>query len=77
MSLRTIQTPVDLSHYTVRTRTPEPMTPVAVRQSIVRRQAIDLSQPMALAAGGEDQVMEGLDESSPLDVPAFLRQREG
>jgi cell division protein FtsZ len=70
-----VQTPVDLSHYAVRARPNEPMAPVAVRQSFVRRPTIDLPAPLPLAVGGEDQAIDGLE--SPLDVPAFLRQREG
>jgi cell division protein FtsZ len=69
-----VQTPVDLSHYAVRTRA-EPLAPAAVRQTIVRRPSIDLPAPRAVAAGAEDQVVDELE--SPLDVPAFLRQREG
>ena len=33
---------------------------------------------MPMAVGGEDQIIEGFDEGSPLDVPAFMRrQHEG
>ena len=76
------QTPVDLSHYYARTR-PQVPDPMSVRCRPHRRSsarpAIDLPQPMAMAAGGENQVIEGVDESrSPLDVPAFMRrQHEG
>ena len=71
-------TPVDLAHYNTRPRT-EPATgmPVAAR-AIARRPAIDLPPPMAMAAGSEGQIIEGLDGPSSLDVPAFLRrQHEG
>jgi cell division protein FtsZ len=71
-------TPVDLAHYNTRPRTePAAGMPVAAR-AIARRAAIDLPPPMAMAAGSEGQIIEGLDGPSPLDVPAFLRrQHEG
>ncbi len=80
------QTPVDLAHYNTRTRPqdpspaiPVPSLSVPARPSVARRASIDLPQPMAMAAGAENQVMGVGDESSsPLDVPAFLRrQHEG
>jgi hypothetical protein len=47
-------------------------------RTITRRSNVSLSPPMAMAAGAEDQALEGIDEPSPLDVPAFLRrQHEG
>ncbi len=71
----TTQTPVDLSHYS---RPQAPPAAAMSRPPIVRRPAIDLPQPMALAAGGENQVIDGIEEPSPLDVPAFMRrQHEG
>ena len=75
----TTQTPVDLSHYSVKARTPDPMSvSMSARTPITRRPGIDLPQPMPMAVGGEDQVIEGFDEGSPLDVPAFMRrQHEG
>jgi cell division protein FtsZ len=79
------QTPVDLAHYNTRTRTqdPTPAIPassmtVPARPAVARRASIDLPQPMAMAAGAENQVMGVGDEPSTLDVPAFLRrQHEG
>jgi cell division protein FtsZ len=80
------QTPVDLAHYNTRTRPQDPSPAISVpslsvppRPSVARRASIDLPQPMAMAAGAENQVMGVGDESSsPLDVPAFLRrQHEG
>ncbi len=75
------QTPVDLTHYSARTRPQEPAaasTPMSSRSSLARRQTIDLPVPMAMAAGAEDQVLGLGEEASPLDVPAFLRrQHEG
>ncbi len=75
----TTQTPVDLSHYSVKARTPDPVSvSMAARTPITRRPGLDLSQPMPMAVGGEDQIIEGFDEGSPLDVPAFMRrQHEG
>jgi cell division protein FtsZ len=79
------QTPVDLAHYNTRTRTQDPAPAISAasmtvpaRPSVARRASIDLSQPMAMAAGAENQVMGIGDEPSTLDVPAFLRrQHEG
>ena len=73
------QTPVDLSHYSLKGRTPDPVSvSMSARTAITRRPGIDLTQPMPIAVGGEDQVIEGFDEASPLDVPAFMRrQHEG
>ena len=75
----TTQTPVDLSHYSVKARTPDPVSvSMAARTQIARRPGLDLSQPMPMAVGAEDQIIEGFDEGSPLDVPAFMRrQHEG
>jgi hypothetical protein len=75
----TTQTPVDLSHYSVRGRTPDPVSvSMSARTSITRRPGLDLPQPMPMAVGAEDQMVEGFDEGSPLDVPAFMRrQHEG
>ena len=71
----TIQTPVDLSHYSSRLRAPESAPPIVPRQPIVRRTPVEL--PMAMAAGAEDQAVDGAG-SSQFDVPAFLRrQNEG
>ncbi len=77
------QTPVDLAHYNTRTRPQEPATSipvpsmsVPVRPPLARRPSIDMPQPMAMAAGAENQVMGVGDEPpSPLDVPAFLRRQ--
>jgi cell division protein FtsZ len=77
------QTPVDLAHYNTRTRPqdpspsiPVPSMSVPARPPLARRASIDLPQPMAMAAGAENQVMGvGEDPSSPLDVPAFLRRQ--
>jgi hypothetical protein len=72
---------VDLTHYNTRTRPQEPSIPVPSmsvppRPPLTRRASIDLPQPMAMAAGAENQVMGVGDEpSSPLDVPAFLRRQ--
>jgi cell division protein FtsZ len=75
----TTQTPVDLSHYSVKGRTPDPVSvSMSARSSITRRPGLDLPQPMPMAVGAEDQLIEGFDEGSPLDVPAFMRrQHEG
>jgi len=75
----TTQTPVDLSHYSVKARTSEPMSvSMSARAPLTRRSGVELPQPLAKAVGGEDQIIEGLDEASPLDVPAFMRrQHEG
>ena len=70
------RTPTDLSHYS-RPRMPESAPSITPRPMVARRAPIDLP-PMAKAAGAEHQVIEGLDEPSPLDYPAFLRrQNEG
>jgi len=77
------QTPVDLAHYNTRARAQEaapsmtvPSMPMPARPPLARRASIDLPQPMAMAAGAENQVMGVGDEpSSPLDVPAFLRRQ--
>jgi cell division protein FtsZ len=76
------QTPVDLAHYNTRARAqepgpsiPVPSMPVPARPPLARRASIDLPQPMAMAAGAENQVMGVGDEPSPLDVPAFLRRQ--
>jgi cell division protein FtsZ len=76
------QTPVDLAHYNTRPRTQEPAAAIPVpsmtvpaRPAVTRRASIDLPQPMAMAAGAEDQVMDVGDEPSTLDVPAFLRRQ--
>jgi len=77
------QTPVDLAHYNTRTRPQEPATSIPVpsmsvpgRPPLARRPSIDMPQPMAMAAGAENQVMGVGDEPpSPLDVPAFLRRQ--
>jgi cell division protein FtsZ len=71
-------TPVDLAHYNTKPRTDTPAGLPLAGRTFARRPAIDLPQPMAMAAGSEGQVIEGLDGPSPLDVPAFLRrQHEG
>jgi cell division protein FtsZ len=71
-------TPVDLAQYNSKPR-PEPaVSAVMAARTIARRPAIDLPAPMAMAAGSEGQILEGLDGPSALDVPAFLRrQHEG
>jgi cell division protein FtsZ len=71
-------TPVDLTHYSTRTKAVEAPAALAMSRTITRRPTVSLSPPMAMAAGAEDQVIEGMEEPSPLDVPAFLRrQHEG
>jgi cell division protein FtsZ len=74
------QTPVDLTHYSARTRPQEPAVsiPMSSRSPLARRPTIELPVPMAMAAGAEDQVIGIGEDASPLDVPAFLRrQHEG
>ena len=68
-------TPVDLAHYNAKPRTDTPAGLPLAGRTIARRPAIDLPPPMAMAAGSEGQVIEGLDGPSPLDVPAFLRRQ--
>jgi cell division protein FtsZ len=71
-------TPVDLAQYSTRTKAVEPPAAMAMSRTITRRSTVSLSPPMAMAAGAEDQAIEGMEEPSPLDVPAFLRrQHEG
>jgi cell division protein FtsZ len=71
-------TPVDLTQYSTRTKAVESPAAIAMSRTITRRTPVSLSPPMAMAAGAEDQVIEGVEEPSPLDVPAFLRrQHEG
>ena len=67
------QTPIDLTHYAK----PQPPMPVPVvpRPAVARRPAIEMAQ-MPMAVGAEGQMVEGLDESSPLDVPAFMRRHD-
>jgi cell division protein FtsZ len=68
-------TPVDLAHYNTRPKPAEIPAGIAMPRTIARRSAIDLPPPMAMAVGGEDHALEGLEEPSPLDVPAFLRRQ--
>ena len=67
----TTQTPVDLSHYSVKGRTPDSGVGLACRRARPSRgrPGLDLPQPMPMAVGAEDQMIEGFDEGSPLDVP--------
>ena len=44
-------------------------------RTIQRRPGIALPTPLAMAAGAENQALEGVEEPSPLDVPAFLRRQ--
>ena len=45
------------------------------RPGKARRPAIEMAQ-MQMAVGAEGQMVEGFDESSPLDVPAFMRRHD-
>ncbi len=77
-SASTSQTPVDLAHYTTRVRASEPAGVPVPPRTVTRRPGIELPAPLAMAVGGESQSFDGMDEPSPLDVPAFLRrQHEG
>jgi len=69
----TSQTPVDLAHYTSRSRAPEPVGMPLPPRPLTRRPGIEMPAPLAMAAGGESQSFDG--EPSPLDVPAFLRRQ--
>ena len=80
----TSQTPVDLHDYTARLRPgmgPQPSIDISTtpRTAFGRRAALDMSSlPGALAVGAENHPPLDMDDSSPLDVPAFLRrQNEG
>jgi hypothetical protein len=67
-----------LTQYSTRTKAVEPPAAIAMSRTITRRTPVSLSPPMAMAAGAENQAIEGIEEPSPLDVPAFLRrQHEG
>jgi hypothetical protein len=73
-------TPVDLSAYTVRTiQTEERVAASGGSHSLFsRRPPLDL--PVAAQAevnGNAADPSDGDDDSSPLDVPAFLRRQEG
>jgi cell division protein FtsZ len=71
-------TPVDLTQYSTWTKGVETPAAIAMSRTITRRPSVSLSTPMAMAAGAEGQAIEGVEEPSPLDVPAFLRrQHEG
>jgi cell division protein FtsZ len=79
-SQSTVNTPVDLSAYAVRTQEDRLVVNGGViRPSFARRSPIDL--PIAPAAetdaSGEDALVDDADAPSPLDVPAFLRRQEG
>jgi cell division protein FtsZ len=67
-------TPVDMTQYSTRTKPVEPPAAIAMSRTITRRAGISLPQPMAMAAGAENQAIEGVEDPSPLDVPAFLRR---
>jgi hypothetical protein len=51
---------------------PPPQTGFAPSLTVSRRAPIELSLPLAVAAGSGDHTM---DVDSPLDVPAFLRRQ--
>jgi cell division protein FtsZ len=86
-----VQTPVDLTHYTAHLARadaehaePAVQTKSATHSSgsggpsltVNRRPALELSLPPANGGGGyESTEANGLDLSSPLDVPAFLRRQ--
>jgi cell division protein FtsZ len=71
-------TPVDLTHYATRPKSEPSVAMSTSRPPLARRPAIDMPAPMAMAVGAENQVLEGNQEPSTLDVPAFLRrQHEG
>jgi cell division protein FtsZ len=68
-------TPVDLTQYSSWTKAVEPPAAMAMPRTIQRRPGIALPTPLAMAAGAENQALEGVEEPSPLDVPAFLRRQ--
>jgi hypothetical protein len=70
------QTPVDLNHYTTRSRAPQASIDMtAAGRPFARRPPIDMpSPPRAIAVNGEDHV--DFDEPvSEIDTPAFLRRQ--
>jgi cell division protein FtsZ len=72
-----VPTPVDLHQYTAARHDTRIDRVAASRVSIGRRPAIEFSAANAVAATGTDGSV-GDDDTSPLDVPAFLRrQSEG
>jgi len=86
-----VQTPVDLTNYTAHLARadaehaePAVQTRSAAQASsgqgpaltLNRRPALELSLPPANGGGGRESMeVNGLDHSSPLDVPAFLRRQ--
>jgi len=91
ISTAAVQTPVDLTNYTAHLARadaehaePAVQTKPAAQASssqapsltLNRRPALELSLPPANGGGGHESMeVNGLDLSSPLDVPAFLRRQ--
>ena len=78
------QTSVNTVHVRVEERVVERVVPAAPapQRTLHRRPPLDLSLPMAASGGGapvggqqESADDHGIDFSSPLDVPAFLRRQ--
>src|SRR5262249_43679251 len=79
----TIHTPVDLNAYTMRPHE-EPLVASGGmsggRIAVSRRPLIDLPSFSAVAPADRHMVSDAddeIEETSPLDVPAFLRRQEG
>ena len=81
-----VPTPVDLNAFALRAQEDRVavnggglLSGGAGRLPLIRRRTVDLpTTPLVLAATGEEGRGAGEDsESSPLDVPAFLRRQEG
>jgi cell division protein FtsZ len=84
-----VQTPVDLTNYTahlsraeaehaepaVQTRAAQSSSSQVPSLTVNRRPALELSLPPANGGAYESTEANGLDLSSPLDVPAFLRRQ--
>ncbi len=64
-------TPVDLSAYTTRSQTEEPVAVNGGRVVVTRRPTLNLRQAVAAATADD------ADGPSALDVPAFMRRQEG
>jgi cell division protein FtsZ len=90
ISTAAVQTPVDLTNYTahlaradaeraepaVQTKAAAQSGSQAASLTLNRRPALELSLPPANGGGGHESMeVNGLDLSSPLDVPAFLRRQ--